>query len=97
MSNEKNFCIHIHLILLVEGQQYYVVHKHNTFIESDLIYIGNHYFKYPNSIAIFQIVDMFHFYRYVSKYEYYMALKEKYDAKCLNIILKRLINETFEW
>ena len=24
-------------------------------------------------------------------------LKEKYDDKCLNIVLKRLVDETFEW
>jgi hypothetical protein len=82
---------------LVEGQQYFVIHKRGALVEGDLIYVGRHYFKYPNSRAIFQIVDMYHFYRYVSKYEYYMALKQKYDDKCLNIVLKRLVNENFEW
>jgi len=82
---------------LVEGQTYFVIHKHSAYILGNLIYNGNHYFKYPNSKSIFQLVDIFHFYRYVSKYEYYMALKEKYDNKCLNIVLKRLVNEHFEW
>ena len=36
-------------------------------------------------------------YRYVSEEEYRVKIKEKYDAKCLNIVLKRLVNETFEW
>ena len=40
--------------------------------------------------------DMNEFYRYVSKEEYYAKVKEKYDAKCLNIILKRLIDESFQ-
>ena len=84
---------------LVEGQQYFVIHKRGAVVEGDLIYVGNHYFKYPNSRSgsIFQIVDMYHFYRYVTNYEYYMALKEKYDKTCLNSVLKRLVNENFEW
>lgn len=36
-------------------------------------------------------------YKYISKEYYYAKVKEKYDNKCLNIILKRLVNETFEW
>ena len=82
---------------LVKEQQYFVIHKRGAVVEGDLIYHGNHYFKYPNSKSIFQIVDMYHFYRYVSKYEYYMALKEKYNQTCLNVVLKRLVNENFEW
>jgi hypothetical protein len=35
-------------------------------------------------------------YRSVTKEEYYLKLKEKYDHKCLNIILKRLVDETFQ-
>ena len=87
----------IHYDDLVEGQKYYVLHKRSAYIEGDMIYHGNHYFKYPNGKSIFQLVDIFHFYRYVSKYEYYMALKEKYDKTCLDIVLKRLVNEHFEW
>lgn len=82
---------------LVEGQQYYVVHKRGAYIEGDLIYVGNAFFKYPGSIQTFQLMTMYHFYRYVSRHEYYTALKEKYDINCLNIVLKRLVNETFEW
>lgn len=82
---------------LLEQQQYVVIHKRGTVVKRTLIYDGNHYFKYPNSRHIFQIIDEYHFYRYVSKYEYYMALKEKYDQTSLNIVLKRLVNEEFEW
>ena len=82
---------------LVEGQQYFVIHKRGALVEGDLINVGNHFFKYPNSRAIFQIVDMYHFYRYISKEEYLIRVKEKYDQTCLNIVLKRLVNETFEW
>ena len=37
------------------------------------------------------------FYRYVRKEEYDKKLKEKYDATCLDIILKRLVNDDFCW
>jgi hypothetical protein len=36
-------------------------------------------------------------YRYVSEEEYKAKVKEKYDAKCLDIILKRLVDESFQW
>lgn len=36
-------------------------------------------------------------YRYISEEEYWAKVKEKYDAKCLNIVLKRLVDESFEW
>ena len=38
-----------------------------------------------------------HYYKYITKKEFLKKVKEKYDAKCLNIILKRLIDESFEW
>ena len=82
---------------LVEGQKYYVIHRRGAFVEGDLIYC-NHFFKYPNGIQLFQLNDrLYYFYRYISKYQYYMALKEKYNQTCLNLVLKRLVNETFEW
>ena len=36
-------------------------------------------------------------YRYVSEEEYYEKVKEKYDSTCLDIVLKRLVDESFEW
>ena len=36
-------------------------------------------------------------YRYVTHEEYLEKMKEKYDAKCLDIVLKRLVNENFSW
>lgn len=36
-------------------------------------------------------------YRYVTEEEYWAKVKQKYDTKCLDIVLKRLINESFEW
>jgi hypothetical protein len=37
------------------------------------------------------------FYRYVSREEYKEKVKEKYNATCLDIVLKRLVNESFTW
>ena len=37
------------------------------------------------------------FYKIITPKEYYAKVKEKYDAKVLNIVLKRLVNEQFEW
>ena len=83
---------------LNEGQQYYVVHRRGAVVEGDLIYVGGSYFKYPNGYQRFHLDERhYYFYRYVSNYEYYMTLKEKYNSNCLNIILKRLVNENFEW
>lgn len=82
---------------LVEGQKYFVIHRRSAVVEGDLIYDGNHFFKYPNSKKIFQLMTMYNFYRYVSKGEYYSKLKEKYNQTCLDIILKRLLDENFEW
>jgi len=82
---------------LNEGQQYYVVHRRGAVVEGDLIYVGDSHFKYPNGHQRFQLDERYYFYRYVSNYEYYMKLKEKYDQSCLNIVLKRLVNENFEW
>uniref|UniRef100_A0A6C0D2P1 Uncharacterized protein n=1 Tax=viral metagenome TaxID=1070528 RepID=A0A6C0D2P1_9ZZZZ len=37
------------------------------------------------------------FYRYVSDEEYKEKVKGKYDETCLNVILKRLIDDSFVW
>lgn len=42
-------------------------------------------------------LDLNEFYRYISKKEFYTKVKEKYDATCLDIILKQLVDETFSW
>jgi len=58
--------------------------------------------NYKNPLYVVQDFYLFNihlndFYRYVSPDEYIKKRREKYDAKCLDIVLKRLINETFEW
>jgi len=42
-------------------------------------------------------LDSWTFYRYVSPQEYNEKVKQKYDATCLDIVLKRLVNDTFTW
>jgi hypothetical protein len=83
---------------LVEGHTYYVVQKEGFIEGDDMIYLRNSFFRYWNSIHAFQLDKRyFNFYRYVTKYEYYIKLKERYDKTCLDIVLKRLVNENFEW
>lgn len=38
--------------------------------------------------------DLIEIYRFVTPQEYYVKLKEKYDAICLNIVLTRLVMKT---
>jgi hypothetical protein len=82
---------------LVEGQTYYIVQKEG-FIEGDyMIYLRKSFFRYLDSIHTFQLHKRyFNFYRFVSKDEYYIKLKEKYDQTCLDIVLKRLVDESFQ-
>jgi len=83
---------------LVEGQTYYVVQKKGIIEGDNMIYLGGSFFRYWDSIHTLKLhVRYFNFYRHVSKDEYYIKLKEKYDSKCLNIVLKQLVNENFEW
>jgi len=82
---------------LIKGQIYCVKHK---FLgrKDNLIFSGGSFFKYPNNNYEFQMHLCSNiYYKYVSKEEYFEKLKEKYDAKCLNIVLKRLIDESFQW
>jgi len=83
-------------------ERYYI--KKNSDIYDDLLFDGYNqsktavWFVMPNEkyAYLFQLNEII-IYRYVSHKEYFKKIKEKYDAKCLNIILKRLVNETFEW
>jgi hypothetical protein len=50
-----------------------------------------------NNQTVEMDVTLLDFYRYVSKKEFYAKVKEKYDQTCLNIILKRIVNDDFRW
>ena len=82
---------------LVKGQMYYVKHEFLERID-DLIFDGGSFFKYPDNNYSFRLhLRANTFYRYVTKEEYYAKVKEKYDQTSLNIILKRLVDESFLW
>ena len=98
----------VHNDRLIKGEKYYVKRKKSYIYP---IHIKNfdcifeHYgeiegvvwVKLPILINIELYLDMNTFYRYISEEEYYAKIKEKYDDKCLNIILKRLVDESFQW
>ena len=84
---------------------YYAIFKNYDYVTSRLFF-GEHtkrlhaYFEHADSTySNFDIGEdsRIVIYRSVSKEEFYAKVKEKYDAKVLNIILKRLINESFQW
>jgi len=94
---------------LIIGNEYYVKRKkrkiwnlknfHGLFKGSD--YEGFLWFKVYNelndTIDLIELDSQLNtFYKSVSKEEFYAKLKDKYDHKCLNIVLKRLIDESFQ-
>jgi hypothetical protein len=97
----------IHALDMKEGEMYYM--KKKNIIDNIIgavIFVkyqmpNNHTFAtitYPYCYGYSNILlNNISVYRYVSREEYLIKVKEKYDATCLNIILKRLINESFEW
>jgi hypothetical protein len=100
----------VHENELVMGQKYYVKRNYilNTFYKKKLNFDakfdgysiefqGFAWFRPNKYIRVELDISDITIYRYVSKEEFYEKVKEKYDDKCLNIILKGLINETFSW
>ena len=87
---------------LVKGERYYV--KGNPIYPRSLMSFECVVDCYEeDTVWVTTLLDIrvylqfYHFYRYVTKEEYRTKLKEKYDAKCLDIILKRLVNDDFRW
>jgi len=37
------------------------------------------------------------YYKYISNKEYLQKIKDKYDEKVLKLVLKKIVNEDFEW
>jgi hypothetical protein len=91
---------------LIVGEKYYIKRKPRylqvqknsigIFESHDAEFDGFGTFTILNNEIEFDF-DLIEIYRFVTSKEYYIKLKEKYDLKCLDIILKRLVNETFEW
>ena len=85
---------------LIKGQSYFI--NRNEWDLGEVIFNG---YQYPvvwvtfidKNIHCHLEINKNKFYKYISKEDYYSKVKEKYDAKCLNIILKRLIDESFQW
>ena len=84
---------------------YYAIFKYYDYVRSRQSFFDdynirlNAYFEHADSTYSNCVIDedsRIIIYRSVSKKEYYSKLKEKYDRKCLNIILKRLVDETFQ-
>lgn len=88
---------------LIIGEKYYIKRQHDNIHFS--IFDGYNelfqefaWFKISNDYILVEFDSEFNkFYRYVSNEEYYEKIKEKYDDKCLNIVLKRLVDESFQW
>ena len=89
-----------------EGEMYFI--KRDASILGEMIFVKYHTFdNLTVTFATFTYPYMFVYsnlclftisvYRYVSEEEYFAKVKEKYDAKCLDIVLKRVVNETFKW
>ena len=95
---------------LIKGVRYYIKDYYSkkakyteiyaTFIE----YVDEHidgdrsvglFWAHAN-YSFYQDLDQTIIHRRISKKEFYSKVKEKYDNKCLNIILKRLVDETFQ-
>ena len=92
---------------LIKGEKYYVKRKRNVHLnqikdfdctfDGYSEYEGFAWVKLTDFLDAELILELNTFYRYINKEEYYAKVKEKYDVKCLNIILKRLIDESFQW
>lgn len=86
----------------VKGEKYCVKIR-NGFME-DLIFTNYSYSNTGvwlddpvNSYGYLLQLNEIKIYKHISDEEFLKKRKEKYDLTCLNIILKRLVNETFEW
>ena len=85
---------------LIKGQVYFI--NRNEWDLGDVVFNG---YQYPivwitfidKNIQCQLDIHQTKFYKFVTKENYYAKVKEKYDSKCLNIILKRLVDESFIW
>ena len=97
---------HVNKQSLIKGEKYYVKRRW-IFLQSfkNFVCIFDYYnefdefawVKMSDTLNIELDLQLNEFYRFISSEEYYAKVKEKYDDKCLNIVLKRLVDENFEW
>ena len=90
----------VHGSELIIGNYYYVKckyeNRHIKFLSYEII--GG--VKFAVCLCGIHVIYLFtenHYYKYISKKEFLKKVKEKYDAKCLDILLKRLVYESFIW
>jgi hypothetical protein len=85
------------------GEMYFI--KNREYIIGEVLFSAYHkssqpfiVFGYPyrTGYSYLKVKDI-SIYRYVTPKEYWEKVKEKYDSKCLNIVLKRLVDESFQW
>jgi len=102
LFNQYNMIELVNPDQLIVGEKYYIKRKGNRknsvgiFESHDAEFDGFGTFTILNNDIEFDF-DLIEIYRFVTSEEYYIKLKEKYDLKCLNIILKRLVDESFQW
>jgi len=53
--------------------------------------------KLSNGWSHITVDNSFEYYKFISKKEYISKLRDKFNEKVLNIVLKRLINDDFKW
>ena len=90
----------------IQGTTYYLVYNDDGALTNIGDGLFERYTDYSKTAGWFYITPKgimwvtfanYIIYRYVSKEEYYAKLKEKYDVTCLNIVLKRLVDDMFKW
>jgi hypothetical protein len=93
----------IDVLDMKEGEMYFI--KNRDLIIGEVIfakyYQNNQPFivfgySYKSGYSHVKVKDI-SIYRYVTQEEYWAKVKQKYDTKCLNIVLKRLVDESFQW
>ena len=89
---------------LIVGEKYFIKRKPRYLqVQKNDVGIFKYYDEFDDTFGTFTIsnkgidfdFDLIEIYRFVTPHEYYVKLKEKYDATCLNIVLTRLVNENF--
>jgi hypothetical protein len=97
----------IHELDLIEGELYLIINpvfeirieKAKMICYTRTRYNHHYGIQYDSDIDGLNtiILESTIFYRYISIQEYKKKVREKYNDTCLDIILKRLVDESFDW
>jgi hypothetical protein len=67
-------------------------------VNMDIVKIVMHYSKIHLKIVIIITADVsWEYHKIISKKEYKSKVRDKYDEKVLNIVLKQIVNDDFKW